>query len=517
MAFSSLATDRNVSFHYGAPSDFDQWAELQGGQIGASEWRFDHFNQYLRKFENFHSSEDRPLVDASVRGARGPMPCGFFANVSDGAKRFLKACGKAGIPLNQDFNTAKGTLGVNAPLTFIDPRGRRVTTESAYLTPEVLARQNLTVATRVQVTRVMFRQMKGKRPRAVAVHLKDAHGDAFEVKARREVVLSAGAIHTPQLLMLSGIGPAAHLSAHSIPVITDLPGVGSHLMDHPEISFHFRDKTKSVLAGLSHDPRRHGRFDLLATLWRLALVVQYELTGRGPLTTIVAEALAFVRSSDAPLLAKAGVTLPNPDDIEDSSTGRDAPDLELLLSPMAWLEHACGAYPKGYHFGLHEVLLSASRPTSLGTIRLNSADPSDPPLIDPQYLSTKHDVQVLIRGARLLANILYQHPLADMLDPSGSSDTSGLLNHDLASKSDAELEALIRDRVETIYHPTSTARMAPLEDGGVVDPYLRVYGVEGLRVCDASIFPTITSGHTVSPTIAVAEKAADMIIEALRS
>ncbi|KAH9921884.1 GMC oxidoreductase [Fomitopsis serialis] len=504
--------EHRPSFHYGSPSDFDQWAELQKGHDGASNYK--DFSRYLRKFESFHPSEQHPLVDASLRGSRGPMLSGYFANCSAGTKRFLEACVKAGVSLNQDFNTIRGTLGVNTVLTFIDPRGRRVTTESAYLTPKVLARTNLTVATEVQVTRVIFQQVKGKTPRAVAVHFKDARGGAFEVKAKREIVLSAGAMHTPQLLMLSGIGPAAHLASHAIPVVADLPGVGSHLMDHLLVDYHFRDKTKSVLAGLSHDPRKHGKFDLLATLRRLALVVHYTLTGRGPLTTNVAEGLAFVRSSDSGLLARAGVKLSTPDVIEDSTTGPNAPDLELLFSPMAWLEHTCGAYPEGYHFGLHTILL---RPTSTGTIRLNSADPSDPPLIDPQYLSTEHDVEVLVRGARLLANILHKPPLVDMLDPSGSTDTTGLLNHDLASMSDAELEALIRDRVETIYHPTCTARMAPRADDGVVDPFLRVYGVDGLRVCDASIFPTITSGHTVSPTIAVAEKAAEMILEAIHA
>ncbi|KZT67962.1 GMC oxidoreductase [Daedalea quercina L-15889] len=501
-------------FHHGDPADFDRWAELQKGQDGALAWTYKNFSRYLHKFERYHPSKDHPLVDISHRGSTGPMLSGHFGYCAYGTARFLKACVNIGFPFIPDFNTPRGTLGVNTVLTFMDPRGRRVTTESAYLTAEVLSRANLTVATGVQVTRVVFERVKDKVPRAVAVHFKDTHGDMFEALARHEIVLSAGAIHTPQILMLSGIGPAKHLSSHSIPVLADLPGVGSHLMDHIVVSYHFRDKTKSVLAGLSHDPRRHGKFDISATLRRLALVVHYQLTGRGPLTTNVGEILAFARSSDAALFARAGVPLPTPDVIEDSTTGSHSPDIELLFTPMAWLDHACGAYPEGYHFGMHTILL---RPTTTGTIRLRSTDPSDELLVDPQYLTTRHDVEVLIRSARLLGAILHQSPLADMVDPSGYPDPTGLLNHDLASKSDSEIETLIRNRAETIYHPTCTARMAPLEDGGVVDPYLRVYGVNGLRVCDASIFPTITSGHTASPTIAVAEKAAEMILESIPS
>ncbi|KZT65400.1 GMC oxidoreductase [Daedalea quercina L-15889] len=510
-ALGGCSSINAMMFHHGAPSDFDKWAELQKGREGASSWKYENFSRYLRKFEKYEPSREHPSVTTSLRGSNGPMLTGHFGHRSEGAVRFQEACVQAGLSFNPDFNTAKGTLGVNSVLTFIDRRGRRVSTESAYLPAEVLARENLTIAIGVRATRIIFEQVKGKTPRAVGVHFRDEHGDTFEVTARREIVLSAGAVHTPQILMLSGIGPATHISSHLIPVVVDLPGVGSHLMDHPTIGYHFRDRTKSLLAGMSHDPSAHGRFSLSARLWQLGLATQYRMTGRGPLTTVILEGIAFARSSNTSLFAQAGITLPVPDHLEDSTTGLDAPDIEMAFSPFTWLEHTAGIFPEGHHFALHTVLL---RPTSTGTIRLSSANPSDPPFIDPQYLSTGHDVDVLVRGARLLGAILRQSPLVDMIDPSGSTDTTGLLNHDLASKSDAEIEALIRDRIETIYHPSCTARMAPLEDGGVVDPFLRVYGVEGLRVCDASVFPTITSGHTASPTIAVAEKAAEMLLEA---
>ncbi|KZT67977.1 GMC oxidoreductase [Daedalea quercina L-15889] len=496
-------------FHHGAPSDFDEWAAMQKGQEGAAGWKYDTFNEYFRKFEKFHPSKDYSLVDTTLRGSAGPVHVGYFGNESDTTRVFLEACHHAGLEHNPDFNTAKGTLGSSKVLTFIDSRARRVTTESAYLSPEVLARPNLVIATHAQVTRILFETAEGKAPRAVGVQFKNRKGDMFEVRAKKEVVLSAGATHTPQILMLSGIGPAEHLASFDIPVLVDHPGVGAHLMDHPVIDFVFRDKTKSTMASMSHDPARHGKFSLASTAKALLWFAQYRLWATGPLTTNVAEAAAFARSSDASLLAKAGVTLPTADDLEDSTSGPTAPDIEIFFTPMGYLSHGQVDFPQGHYFGVHAVLL---RPTSTGDVKLRSADPSASPIVDPKYLATRHDVTVLVRAARIIGHIANSPSFSSILDPSGSSDSTGLLNHNIAQQSDAEIEKIIRDRVETLYHPTCTARMAPKEDGGVVDPLLRVHGIDGLRVCDASVFPTITSGHTVSPTIALAERAADIIL-----
>ncbi|EPT05509.1 hypothetical protein FOMPIDRAFT_158549 [Fomitopsis schrenkii] len=497
-------------FHYGAPADFDEWADMQKGQEGASGWNYENFNGYFRKFEKFHPSKDYSLVDTSLRGSSGPVHVGYFGKTSDTTKLFMQACHNAGLIHEPDLNTAKGTLGSSKVVTFIDSQGRRVTTESAYLTQEVLARPNLTVATHAQVTRVLLDTAPGKAPRAVGVQFKNRKGELYEVRAKQEVVVSAGAIHTPQILMLSGIGPADHLSSLHIPVVVDNPGVGAHLMDHPVIDFNFRDRSKSQMAALTHDPRRHGQFDLASTARALAYLAQWRLYGTGPLSSNVAEAAAFARSSDKGLFAKAGVTLPTPDDLEDSTSGSTAPDIEIFFTPMAYISHGQQAFTEGHHFAVHAVLL---RPTSTGTVRLRSADPSVAPIVDPEYFATQHDATVLVRAARLIAHIVNTRPFSALLDPAGAADATGLLNHNLAQQSDAEIEAIVRDRVETLYHPTCTARMAPREDGGVVDPFLRVHGVEGLRVCDASVFPTITSGHTVSPTIALAERAADIILE----
>ncbi|KZT02285.1 GMC oxidoreductase [Laetiporus sulphureus 93-53] len=501
-------------FHHSAPSDYDEWAAMQHGQEGASGWTYEDFNRYFTKFEKFHPSKEYSLVDVALRGSAGPLDVGYYGYASDTSKTFLEACDKAGLPNVPDFNTHKGTLGssklVRLSVTFIDPQMRRATTESAYLTPEVLARPNLVVATQAQVTKIVLGQtVEGGEVvvRAVAVRFKNGQGKTFEVKAKKEVVVSAGAVHTPQILMLSGIGPSDHLAEHNIPVLVDLPGVGAHLMDHPSVDYHFRDKSRSMISGLNSDPGSvlKPRNILMA----MSVMLQYALFRSGPMTSNVAEAAAFARSSDTSLYSADGIPA-------DSTSGPGAPDIELFVSPLSWTEHGFGRFPKGHHFALHTVLL---RPTSKGTIRLQSSDPSDAPIIDPQYLSTDHDVAVLVRAARLVGRLIQTEPLSSLLDPTGLalSEPVDILNHNLHEMTDGQIAKLVRNRVETLYHPTSTARMAPREEGGVVDPYLRVYGVKGLRVVDASVFPLITSGHTVSPTIAVAEKAADLIKDAVKS
>ncbi|KAI0950760.1 hypothetical protein AcW1_007983 [Taiwanofungus camphoratus] len=481
-------------FHYGAPSDYDEWAELQKGQEGASGWSYKELHPYFMKFEKFHPSEQYSSVDVALRGSAGPVHIGYFGHASTHTRNFLEACDRVGIARSVDLNTLKGTLGASKAMTFINSRGRRVTAESAYLTPDVLARPNLKVLTKARVSRILFDAGSAGAdctPRAAGVQFTGANGDTFEVKARREVVVSAGAVHTPQILMLSGVGPASHLAAHNIPTIADLPGVGAHLQDHPVVDFHFRDRNPAALSGLSgRRPPQNVR-----KVVRLAMaLLQYQLKGAGPLASNVAEAIAFVRSSDPKLFPPhefARETEP-----EDATSGPGAPDIEFFVSPVAYNDHGYGKPPEGHNFGVHAVLL---RPTSTGTIRLKSSDPLDPPIIDPQYLSTPHDIAVFVRAARLLLRIVRAEPLASMVDPSGDSDPA--LDHNLHELDDAALADRVRAKAETLYHPTSTARMAPQEDGGVVDPLLRVHGVRGLRVVDASVFPTIVSGHTVSPHI----------------
>ncbi|KAI0787497.1 GMC oxidoreductase [Fomes fomentarius] len=484
-------------FHIGAPEDYDEWALLQKGQEGASQWAFKEFNHYIKKFEKFNPSRDYPNVDTSLRGKLGPMQTGFGYE-SQGSHKFIEACGKLGIPHVSDLNTHKGTLGISK-VTFITPAGRRSTTEYAYLTTDVLARPNLKVVTHAQVTRILFDQ-SGPTPRASGVEFTRLSGDKFQVKARKEVVVSAGAVHSPQILLLSGVGPADHLQSHGLPVVADLPGVGSHLMDHLVIDFNFLDKSKSSISFLQSE-------SFVNRLKLIQALLTYNLTGRGVLTSNVAETIGFVRSTDPKLFPPGEYP---PEEIEDTTSGPDAPDVEIFFTPTGYRSHGMKRMRPDHYFALHGVLL---RPTSTGTIRLKSCDPNDPPIIDPKYLSTKNDVATLVRTARLLSRIQRTEPLASMTDPAGADDT--FLDHTYHKLDDAAVAEDIRKRAETLYHPACTARMAPKEDGGVVDPFLRVYGIPNLRVVDASVFPTIVSGHTAAPVLAIAEKAADLIKAAL--
>ncbi|THH13142.1 hypothetical protein EW146_g7045 [Bondarzewia mesenterica] len=487
-------------FHSGAPSDYDEWAKMIGME-GAEEWAYDNFHKYFTKFEKFFPSKSFPGVDVSHRGSTGVVETGFFGNFSKITQKFLDSCENIGISREHDLNSPKGTLGAAKLMTYIDAKGRRVTTESAYLTPDVLARPNLTVAVKASVTKLLFDTSAGQ-TRVTGVEFATIEsGTRFRVKARKEVVLSAGAIHTPHILMLSGIGPAEHLRSHNVPVVADLPGVGAHLMDHPVIDVALRDTSGESLAFLM--PRGSKKFNPNFNL--VSAAIQYLATSRGPLTTNVAEAAAFFRSSDPKLFPPEQY----PRHPEDSTSGPEGPDLEFFVTPMGYKGHSRITMPDGHSMGLHMVLL---RPTSLGSITLRSSNPFEPPVIDPQYLSTQHDIDVLVRGMRVLTRVADTQPLAGIID---HSDPDSRFGHRLSNASDGELVEYVRTSLETLYHPTCTARMGPLSEGGVVDAHLRVHGIPNLRVVDASVFPTIVSGHTAAPTIAVAEKAADMLKEAL--
>ncbi|KAI0076020.1 GMC oxidoreductase [Panus rudis PR-1116 ss-1] len=488
-----------MCFHHGAPSDYDEWAKIQKNQPGADAWSYKEFSPYFRKFEKFNPSKDFPNVDVSLRGSTGPIQSGYFGNFSKICQDFMKACVTTGIPHIHDVNTHQGTIGVSRMMTYIDSKGRRVTTEVAYLTDAVLARRNLKVALKAQTTRILFDRTVDGDTKAVGVEFVDDKGHKYQVKARKEVVLAAGAINTPQILLLSGVGPADHLNELGIPVVKDLPGVGSHLQDHLVIDLHFKDKNKTAINYLR--PK-----NFIQQLKLMKAVFQYNLTGKGPLTTNVAEAAAFVRADDPKLFPPS--EFPPESTPEDTTSAPNAPALELFASPLAYEQHGFGDWPvdNGHYFALHAVAL---RPKSKGRITLKSKNPLDYPVIDPNYLADPNDLKTLIRGARIMHKIATAKPLALHVDHS--ADNEPHLHQRIDKLSDEELGELISRRTETLYHPCSTARMAPLEDGGVLDPHLRVYGIPNLRVADASAFPTIISGHTAGAVLAIAEKASDLI------
>ncbi|KAG6856903.1 hypothetical protein H0H87_012485 [Tephrocybe sp. NHM501043] len=474
---------------YGAPEDFDQWATL----MNDDSWSWKNFSQYFTKFERYQPHPEYPLVDTAVRGSSGPIRIGYYNTVTDASKAFIKACTSVGIPFTPDFNVASGTMGVSRVMTYIDEKRQRVSSESAYLTKEVLARKNLTVAVNAQVTRILFKTENGQK-RAIGVQVADSPtGTRYRILARKEVVVCAGAVQSPHILKLSGVGPSEELKSHGISVVHDLPGVGSNLVDHPVIDLYFKDKHDRSLKFL----RGKTFFDVLLLLHA---VVQYSIGRGGPLATNWGESAAFVRSDDPILFPKEDY----PEVLEDSTSGPGAPDLELFSTPLAYKEH--GKIGFNVHtYALHVYLV---RPLSTGSVLLRSSNPFDFPTVNPNYLKEPEDAAKLVRGVRLLLKIAQTEPLAGYLDQGFLRSD---LDHGAHLKSDEELLELVKERVETVYHPASTCRMAPNEVNGVVDSQLRVYGIQGLRVCDASIFPWIVSGHTAGACYALGEKLADVL------
>ncbi|KAF8239698.1 alcohol oxidase [Tricholoma matsutake] len=474
---------------YGAPGDFDLWATI----IDDDSWSWNKFSRYFTKFEKYVPDPDYPLVDSASKGSQGPVRVGYFSNATPHAKAFITACTTLGVPFSPDFNSVEGTRGVNRVLNYMDERRTRVSAESAYLTKDVLKRPNLVVTLHAQVTKILF-DSDGDQVRAVGVEFaKSKNGPRYRASATKEVILSAGAVHSPQILMLSGIGPAQDLHKHQIPLIHDLPGVGTHLIDHIVVDLFFKNK-------LNNSPKHIMPKTAIDMAKFVGSTIQYFTARRGAFTTNFGESVAFVRSDDPALfpLSEFPVTL------RDSTSASNSPDLEIFTTPIAYKNHGRYVFPL-HTFAMHSTLL---RPLSEGHLQLKSADPWGNPIMDPKYLEASEDIQKLMRGIKLILKIARTEPLASYLDHEYKNPE---LDHNTHLKSDEQLEQLIKDRVETLYHPASTCRMASLLDGGVVDSNLRVYGVQQLRVCDASIFPSIVSGHTTGAVLAVAEKLADVI------
>ncbi|EGO24432.1 hypothetical protein SERLADRAFT_449204 [Serpula lacrymans var. lacrymans S7.9] len=489
---------------YGSPSDFNEWSQITGDD----SWSWENFSRYFRKFEKYTPDPRFPHVDPSLRGTDGPVQVGYFAHIWKGSELFIQSSIQAGIPFSPDFTTTAGTKGTNKVMSYfcsvastrltqsMDDKRLRVSMESAYLTDKVLERPNLKVVTHARVTKILFERVEGQL-RAVGVEFAKSrfdNGPRFHCRARKEVIVSGGAVHTPQILMLSGVGPADHLKDIHVPLVCDHPNIGNNLLDHPVFNFRLQEKAGISLNFLGlHNPLSISRF--------LAHFVQYQITGKGPLSTNIGEAVAFFRTDDPVLFP------PNeyPKNIEDSNSGPDSPDIELVFTPVASVNHNEVFEP---HLHAFSVLVALLRPTSVGTLRLKSSNPWEDPLIDPNYLETEHDVNALMRGIRAGLKICHTAPLASIVDTDSKNPK---FDHHLMNVSDDELRELVRERVETIYHPVGSCRMAPYDRGGVVDSQLRVYGINNLRVCDASIFPKLVSGHTAGACIAAAEKLADVI------
>jgi choline dehydrogenase len=407
----------------GHAADYDGWADL-----GADGWGWHDVEPYLARAE----------ATLQLEELRDPNPLTLA---------FLAAARAVGIPPSPRL-APTALEGVRlTPVT--QRRGRRWSAADAYLRP-ALRRPNLSVETDALATRVLF---EGRR----AVGVEYVRHDRTEVAHAREVVLAGGTVNSPQLLLLSGVGPAAELARHGIRLVQDLPGVGAGLEDH---------LTGGILVA---SPTRHSLYDAERPLE----ILRWLLLRGGKLSSNVAEAAAFVRSRP----------------------GLDAPDLELLFAPVLFEEEGL-APPRGHGFTVAAILL---QPRSSGTVSLRSADPFEAPAIDPRYLSEPDDLRTIADGIELARRIVAAEPLAAVAGPE-------------LEPGDAPLEEFVRSRAHTLYHPVGTCRMG--RDGrAVVDPQLRVHGVEGLRVVDASVMPHVPRGHTHMPTLAIAERAAELIRE----
>lgn len=438
----------------GLPSDFDAWA-----QAGLSGW------DWASVAPSFLRSENNSDLDDAFHRRGGPLTVSRRPLGNPLFDVFLKGAEAAGHGMTGDFNGSQ-PLGAG-PYDFTIRNGRRVSTARAFLDP-ASARPNLTVRTRVQVRRLAI---DAGRARGVIVA---DQGRELTLRARREVILCAGTVNSPHLLMLSGVGPAAHLRAQDIAVVADLPGVGQNLQDH-------------LLIRVMHATTTTDTIDRLRRVDRAVMAgLQAWVSGTGPAASFPIEVGGLFKSDP-------GLDLP---DLQASfMPGLSTATLRLPFAGMARTPDM----GHGFFANIFQM-----RPSSRGTITLASADPLRAPVIRPNYLSAMPDRIVLRQGIRLLREIFASAPFDAW---RGAELAPGA-----ALTTDADLDAFIAASADTVYHPVGTCRMGvATDDGAVVDASLRVHGIEGLRIVDASVMPRITSSNTAAPTIMIAEHAAMMM------
>ena len=432
----------------GVPSDYDTWA-----QLGNRGWAWDDVLPYFKKAESYWPGAD------SYHGGDGPLKVTRPGVAHPLNAAWIEAGREAGYPYTADFNGAQQE-GFG-PLDCTIAGGRRASAAVCYLRP-ALKRPNLTVITRAQATRILVQ--RGRATGVEYAQKKQRH----EIQASREVILSGGAINTPQLLLLSGIGPASEISRHGIRPVHHLPGVGKNLQDH----LHGAVKhTCSAPVSL---------YSVLKPSALMRHVPYYLMTGKGPASEMAIETLAFLKT--------------RPDAV--------APDLQYHFVPVLYADHGRVMIYRHGWMGYYNM----QRPEARGEITLNSPDPLVHPAIQPNYLQNETDLRTLRDGLKILRKVFGQKAF----EPYGGEE----FMPGPGVQTDAEIDAYHRASAESLYHPVGTCKMGQ-DEMAVVDETLRVHGLEGLRVVDASIMPRLVSGNTNAPTIMVAEKAADMILGAV--
>jgi len=449
----------------GQSRDYDGWAAMTGDD----DWRWDAVLPFFKRHEHHwrldEGAERPPGFDASQHGHGGEWRVEKQRLRWAVLDAFAMAAQQAGIPASSDFNT-----GNNEGVGYFEVNQRggwRWNTAKAFLRPTCLARPNFEMWTGVQAQRLLLTQVDGQTV-CEGVEVRTPQGlERVGLTPGGQALLAAGAIGSPHLLQLSGIGPAELLQRHGIPVKQDLPGVGGNLQDHLQIRAVFRVQGVSTL-------------NTLASSWfgKARIGLEYALRRTGPMSMAPSQLGAFARSSQA----------------------RDWPDLQYHVQPLS-----LDAFGEPLHgFNAFTASVCNLNPTSRGQVQLRSADAADAPLIAPRYLSTEADRQVAADSLRLTRRIVAQPALARYQPEEYKPG--------LAYQTDEELARLAGDIATTIFHPVGTCRMGRADDqGAVVDSRLRVRGVSGLRVIDASVMPTITSGNTNSPTLMIAERAAEWL------
>ena len=428
----------------GHPADYEGWASAAG-----SQWGWD------RVREVFFRMEGNTALSNAHHNVAGPLSVSNLRTVNPMSRRFVEAAVQCGFPANADFN---GDSQEGVGLYQVTQRdGKRCSAARAFLDP-VRHRANLTIQTGAHVERVLF---EGRRATGVALR-----GRELQLRSGGEVILSGGAVNSPQLLMLSGIGPAQELARHGIPLLHDAQEVGANLVDHLDVTVMSSSKGREPIGiAPSFIPRA------VKAAWN------YATKSTGELTTNVAEAGGFVKSDPSQL----------------------RPNLQFHFLPAYLRDHG-RKMSWGYGVTLHVCDLL---PKSRGQVGLGSADPLAPARIDANYLSHPDDIDVLLNGLKITRRVMAASALATRIEAEVLPGAS--------VQSDVDLIADIRARAETIYHPVGTCRMGH-DRASVVDAQARVRGVDGLRVIDASIMPTIVAGNTNAPTMMIAENVADMML-----
>ena len=438
----------------GNPKDFDEWSEM-----GNPGWSYQDVLPYFKRMESWQNGADR------YRGGKGPLKVSEVTNqLHPLCKNFLSAAQEIGINLNRDMNGANQEGVGNYQIT--THRGQRMSASKAYLWP-IKGRTNLTVIKNALASRVLIKDKK-----AYGVeYLKS--GKTQQVFAKCEVILSAGSINSPQLLQLSGVGPKSILEQASVPLIHESPAVGENLQDHLGVSYFYKSKVPTL------------NDQLRPVLGKIYQGLRYIFTRGGPLSLSVNQSGGFIRTRND--LEKPNIQLY----FSPVSYSLESPDKRAMMSPDPFSAMLLG--------------ISNCSPRSRGSVRLRSSDPLKSPIIKPNYLSHKDDVTDLLEGVKVIRRLAQTNSFSDVIGEEFRPGPD--------CQSDEQMIQHIKETVWTVFHPSSTCRMGPDPTKNVVDSHLKVYGIESLRVADASIFPKLVCGNINAATIMVGEKASDLILQ----